>query len=691
MTRLSLLLLATLLTQGEGVIGRQFKRKNAWSTSAMPTMHELLSKAADMLTLARPAHVYHADMAEDRGCMISALWSDTLLSLGSRFSSANPALTALLEGQREEGQLLDNRFTSRAGGRSRWENALTALFRARSQKIIPLETAALSIVWLYYRVPGVVWDGIGYFTRAVMSKTWAETLADEAVDCDPGPQYAVVQQITGAVFDNFQMRVGYSSYATANSAGRKIEMTNWATAFLPASAMPAAFDVLGALGAGGIFRTDLSRDAVLDSFSLLAPDIVSNMKSRFISFLNAAASGCDLWLHETYNSPYPPTKFHYHDPIFDRLQSSYEDVNFELDTMRNHQYHKYSHMLMVGGDGLSYMRLIHRLSQNPRRFLESTPVIVPRLGENPHGLFHLMHGDWRMWAPLLLRLAAVVGNKSVREDPSVQDFNTHQHFYRVVVMALSEYVAEISRSGTDFRFTSHFLADAERNLSFGYIVFFLYFAGFKFVQYKKACHTNDSATLDQIWRENLTTTRTAKANKTNYRQMSVILIYWGIALIEPLNAFYHNTRTLRWIHSHVGWDMPIEKLNYWISESVTCNITEWQIVQFIRRLNFMQHVVRCMKLLIRFNRKPDTATLKDIRTDVDMIKDFVRSSIGSTYSQATTPSDDNLLGVDMKDWGGLRRARASAPWTKLRLAARSNRAYVRRQLAKLCPWHQWQQ
>ena len=172
-----------------------------------------------------------------------------------------------------------------------------------------------------------------------------------------------------------------------------------------------------------------------------------------------------------------------------------------------------------------------------------------------------MGTDWRMWAPLLLRFAVVVDNKQIREDSCVELFNYHQHFYRIVVMAISEYVIEISATGTHYSATTQFFADSEQGLSYGYLVGFLYYAGFKFVQYKKACHTNDSRTLDLLWRENLTTTRTSKANKTNYRQMLVILIYWGMAMVEPLQTFYHNTRTLSWIRAHVGWDMPIVKLN----------------------------------------------------------------------------------------------------------------------------------
>ena len=59
------------------------------------------------------------------------------------------------------------------------------------------------------------------------------------------------------------------------------------------------------------------------------------------------------------------------------------------------------------------------------------------------------------------------------------------------------------------------------------------------------------------------TARTSKANKTNYSKMSVVLVYWGCALREPLQSVFHATRTLRWINTHEGWDFPIEQLNNW--------------------------------------------------------------------------------------------------------------------------------
>ena len=109
---------------------------------------------------------------------------------------------------------------------------------------------------------------------------------------------------------------------------------------------------------------------------------------------------------------------------------------------------------------------------------------------------------------------------------------------------------------------------------------------------RKAIRENDSKTLDLIWRENLSSARTELANKTQYSQMTVSLIYWGTALREPLQTAFHNTRTIRWVKTHVGWDLPIEMLNMWIKESVVSHVTENQIKKFIRRVNFTQRVKR---------------------------------------------------------------------------------------------------
>ena len=111
--------------------------------------------------------------------------------------------------------------------------------------------------------------------------------------------------------------------------------------------------------------------------------------------------------------------------------------------------------------------------------------------------------------------------------------------------------------------------------------------------------------------------------------------------------------------------MPIEYLNKLIKESVVANITTTLIAKFIRYLNFTHVVHRALNMIVKANRQPDAAKLKDIDRDVDLLLDWLRKSIGTTYTQATAPSEDNLLGVDMSRWGGIRgQKRLHTPWAK---------------------------
>ena len=681
------LLLVAASASATAPLGRVPKRPSV-AAAAISQASNLVATAAKLLQLYTPAHVYHMDNPAARTALMDLLWTGEYTSAAGRFSEANPELISIFSQQRLDGADSAPSFRELQSVFPRFESVLRALFRARSQKYVPLETAALSVAFLHYTVPHVAWDAISYFTSSVMSRTWTDTFVDEAVVRDPGPAYPKASGVTAAVFDNFMMKVGYKSFATDGEAGYEITMTNWATAFLPALAVPAGFSIDTMMGAGGLFRTDLTLASFISLFSPFNQEIVDNKRARWSKYLDAAVTGT-IWDKEPFQSPYPPTYFHYHPPIFDRLQSSYADVLFELNLIRRSRYHCFSDAIFIGGDGLSYMRLIHQLSLNPRLFLETKPLIIPRLGEAPHGKFHIMHGDWRIWSPLIMRMAQLVNNKQIKSDPTVANFNSHEHFLRILTRAFSEYVVEISRTGTDYHHSVQFLRAAELNISFAYICFFLYLFAFKYVQMRTAVRQNDSKKLDLIWRENLASARTKKANKTNYSQMTISLIYWGYALVEPLQTVFHNTRTLRWILSHVGWDMPIEIMNSWIKGSVVANITESQIIKFIRRLNFTHVVMRGVKTILHRFRKPDPESLKAIDADVEKIKKFLREKIGPDFNTATRVSHENLLGVDMSDWGGNQYPRQHTPWKQMERAMRKYRAYVSREVTKLSPWHHW--
>ena len=658
-----------------------------------------------VLRLRRPTFVYHMDSKQEKCAMVDALWTGEYQPAMGRFIRANPDFVRLLDQQCVVGIDADatapiqSRRHPPLQGLPRFESVLTGLFRWRSQKCVPLETAALSICFLHYRVPQPAWDSMVFFTRSIMSRDWAEDTCELALERDPGAQYETVNGLSAAIFDNFTIQVGYGSYATIEKKGERYDMTNWATVDLPATVAPGCTpQTLSAMRGQGFFRRDLSLSAFARSFSVVAPDIVANQNERWRNFLQLAEAR-QLDARPPFDQPFPATHFIWRPPIRDRLQSSYEDVNFEMDLIRRHPDHANSKVLMLGGDGLSYMRIIARIAQNPRFYLfhEERPAIIPRLGEHPHGTYHVLHGDWRIWWPLIERAAVIVKNKQVVKDPNVTEFNQSEHFLRILTEACARYVVEIARTGTTYRNVSTFLGDAEANLSFAYICQFLYLFGFKFKQMRNAVRTNDSKTLDVIWRENLASARAASKHggaseqgKTNYATMSVVAAYWGVALTEPLASAYHRSRTLRLIHTQVGWDYPIEYLNKLIRESVVANITHELIAKFVRLLNFTHIVHRGLELILRTNQS-ERGKLKNIDNEVQELLEWLRKSIGTTYTEATAASNDNNLGLDMSRWGGNRTdaRRANTPWARRRAVMRDSDAYVRSKMRTYCHWHKW--
>ena len=47
----------------------------------------------------------------------------------------------------------------------------------------------------------------------------------------------------------------------------------------------------------------------------------------------------------------------------------------------------------------------------------------------------------------------------------------------------------------------------------------------------------------------------------------------GIARTVANRISQYAARTIRWVKTHVGWDMPIEMLKIWIKESVVSQVT----------------------------------------------------------------------------------------------------------------------
>eukprot|EP00965_Chrysotila_dentata_P163800 5407735-Pleurochrysis_carterae.AAC.1 len=52
------------------------------------------------------------------------------------------------------------------------------------------------------------------------------------------PKYDVVDWLSAAVFDNYTEQVNYSAAHNADTQGERMDMTNWATLFLPVEVLP---------------------------------------------------------------------------------------------------------------------------------------------------------------------------------------------------------------------------------------------------------------------------------------------------------------------------------------------------------------------------------------------------------------------------------------------------------------------
>ena len=207
----------------------------------------------------------------------------------------------------------------------------------------------------------------------------------------------------------------------------------------------------------------------------------------------------------------------------------------------------------------------------------------------------------------------------------------------ILVRACSEYVLEISNSpgGCAYEDYDVFVAHAERNIDFAWVVHFLADYGFLVVQFQQSVRCNDSHMLDLLWREFYGFARNARANKTQYCPMAILRVYWGMALVDPLHDLYHAIRTVpsgTLPGTNVGWDMPVERLNAAIRRHVKAGVTQTVIAAFIASYTFLEHVGRTFLTYMHWGqyrlweREPSH---RDVEADVLILREWLRATVAS--------------------------------------------------------------
>ena len=226
-----------------------------------------------------------------------------------------------------------------------------------------------------------------------------------------------------------------------------------------------------------------------------------------------------------------------------------------------------------------------------------------RAGEHPHGLFHWMHAQWRLHRQFIMWAAHVKGidNKQVVEDPNVSQFNSHRFFFlNVLTRACAEYLNFLANSpgAPSFDDPVPILARAEANIDFAWVCHFAYDAGFGVLDFLQAVRANESKRLDLLWREFFASAHTGTAHKTQYVPMSIMRVFWGMAMTPELDALYHRIRTIPSGDSMgcgVGWDMAIEMLNAAIKAHVLHQVSHAQIKQFLANWALLECVQERMR------------------------------------------------------------------------------------------------
>ena len=664
------------------------------STSQAPT-DELIQLRAFHAALTTPidsADTFDLLNATGKEALARQLWLGGFAESMTAVRAANPVLVAVLTAK------IANQWDARSSphhqaAKERQVNGLLlGILRAQSKFHGPLITAGLSVMGTGQRTSKDSTESVRHFFRgALFTTNFTDGLIELARSLRPEDTVEILEGTAIVTFDNLTMQMQYGSYVREGEGGELKNMTNWFSCVPPRSLAPPGYDEEAIFMRGIFHGSNLSLSQFCRSFYLDHHEIASNRSSRWTRIMRQIQNGKHLD-RPSVPPTWTPRKV-YHDPVFDKLQSSYDDVRQELNIMRAALPNK--KILFVAGDGLSLMRLNHLLAQEPDVYLDQTPVVVPIQGEAPHGIFHGMHAHWRLYDRFIMRCAAVLNNPQIKADPGVSDYNVHRFFLlHVVTPAAAEYIHEVCETDVfaeDWDDPVPFMAKAAANIDFDWLCHFLHDNAFWVLDFLQSVRGNDSKKLDLLWREFFSAARTGKAHKTQYVGMAIMRVFWGQAMTPELDALYHAIRTIpSGTHDGcgVGWDWAVEMLNGAIRSHVDKHVSEVQIRAFTRDWALLETVQVQLRDLIYSNRAEQHWRGRDVRADIEKLKAFFRSTIGSTWARATraNASPNVLLG----------ETRSRPPWREMQSVMNPRgglppHQYIRQYVLGMTPFYNWRQ
>jgi len=482
---------------------------------------EMMSFVNTPTKIQKSQYVYDMDKPDERLSLITCLWTGDFGAALDSVCAVNRELHTMLRVCVANTYEPVDPIAYERQRSLQLECTMNNLVRIQSNKKMPLLTAAHSVMAERDQLGGPLWDTIKHANPGLLaSERWTRKLMYDARLFRPTP----VPQINGVaalVFDNYTRRCLYKSQVAAAQGGYRLDMTNYGSIRIPASLAPPNFDPESVFSK--LYRNDVSLRQFVSRFNWHNHHLLTNKQQRFSDFIKAALAGQLFKRPNT--TPTWVVEIDWELPMWGVLQSQNAHVRFEINKMRRTEAAKDAKVVIIGGDGLSIHRGNHILAQDPETYLDTSPAVVPMLGEMPHGHHHIMHAVIRDFAPYIMKAANQVGNPAIVADPAeVKYYNSHVHFFSMLTRASSEYLGEISRGpgGLDFEDVPSFIAACEENIDLAWVVHFLYDAGFLVHQFKQSVRSNNSAVLDDLWCEFVTIARTA--NKTIYGPLAIMQV-----------------------------------------------------------------------------------------------------------------------------------------------------------------------
>lgn len=686
-----------VLSQRKGVAHRKRKLDAVEHDSATATMLSNLAELQELRAFKEAVLsplvgglTFDLNCAEEKVELARQLWRGGYAESLSAMRDANPAYVKVIEAQVANSG--DGKASEKHVARKRRlvDGILMCTSRAQSKMNMPLVTAALTVLSNADNVPVDFHEAVRqFFNGALATPNWCTSLMEEACKVRPPPDEETVDQVRVAVFDNLSMKKQYGAYMLGGEGGELKHMTNWFHVSLPRHLAPPTFSA-HQIFTGGMFRNDLSLTRFCRRFYLNSPDVAANRSARWGRFLGAIQNGVHLE-RPAVRPTWKPRK-EYERPVFDKLQSSYDDVRYEMNTIRN----KFPHLKFVflAGDGLTLQRINHLLAMTPEMYIHSTPAIIPVQGEHPHGLFHGMHCVWRLYRRFIMKCTAEINNVQIKDDPSVSDFNVSRFFLlNILSPACAEYILELCAADPEAEAWDDpgpFMAKAAVNINFSWLCHFLHDGAFWVLDFLQSVRGNESKKLDTLWCEFFSSAHSGTAHKTQYVGMSIMRVFWGCAMTPDLDALYHKIRTMP-SGEHdgcgVGWDWAIELFNHAIKSHVSTRVSETQINNFVDQWAFVEAVSAHLRGLLYSDRAARYWRGRNARADIDTLKAFFRRSIGSTWAEATRPTNRLTVttGAD----------RTMPPWEEIarvmrRTGADAPHVYIRNYVESMTPYFEWQ-